>query len=347
MDDETVLLLSVLLPVVATVLVAFVISSIVSAGKPVWTASEAEHLRRRWPSDEPLLQDLRMVRNSEAGRRKILNQLLFEATKVQSGDESCRLLSVASLEALQPNVYMRWLMSEQLILAYTMLSAEQVAECICAAFIASPAEALLGGVNLATCAKEAAEKYSAAQPQFATKCEDLSTEAQKTVRSLLWVLSQQDLHQLIEMKVGVKVWHAAKGEGIVCEHLFDPAPRICVQFPDGKVSRYAKHSWDKLSTSPPATSPEEAQSGGPGPFKQRARQASDSQVFRSTLSAPADGGDDLMRLLETPVGERLLHDIFMGELMVAPTLPLPLPLTLNLTLTLGLALTLTLTPTLT
>ena len=138
MDDETVLLLSVLLPVVATVLVAFVISSIVSAGKPVWTASEAEHLRRRWPSDEPLLQDLRMVRNSEAGRRKILNQLLFEATKVQSGDESCRLLSVASLEALQPNVYMRWLMSEQLILAYTMLSAEQVAECICAAFIASP-----------------------------------------------------------------------------------------------------------------------------------------------------------------------------------------------------------------
>ena len=333
MDDETVLLLSVLLPVVAAVLTAFVVSSIVSSSKPVWTSSESEHLRRRWPSDEPLLQDLRMVRNSEAGRRKILNHVLFEATKAQSGDEPCRLLSPDSLHALEPNVFMRWLMSEQLILAYTMLSAEQVAECICAAFIASPAEALLGGVDLATCAKRAAEKYTASQPQFATKCEDLSEEAQKTVRSLLWVLAQQDLHQLVEMKVGVKVWHAAKGEGLVCEHLFDPAPRICVQFPDGKISRYAKHSWDKLSTSPPAITPEETQKGDSGPANGAAKGdptspskpplvLRDSQVFRSALhSATADGSDDLMRLIETPVGQRLLNDIFTGELMVVVSLP--------------------------
>eukprot|EP00966_Prymnesium_polylepis_P029509 685668-Prymnesium_polylepis.1 len=58
---------------------------------------------------------------------------------------------------------------------------------------------------------------------------------------------------MTDLAPGKPVWHETRGAGTVVEHLTDPA-RIVIRFHgDNKTSKYAKHSWDKLSSRPPVS----------------------------------------------------------------------------------------------
>ena len=302
--------------------------------------------------DDPLIEDLRKVRSGDAGRQKIVKQLKAEAERAKEPGCVSRLLCPATMHALESNVYVRWMMADQLVLSYSMLKRDQLASCICAAFVSHPAEALLGAVNLAVVAERTADRLHTSEPLLSNNCWELTDGVQQAVAGLLWVLSHQDMHVLDEMRIGATVWHSSRGEGVVVDHLFHP-PRICVEFvSDGKVSRYAKHSWDKLTTKRPAYAEELAtaaltsvrsSSSGPtdrGSFRRQASAAASSflkttQDTMKSVTRRMDrqwsfqeakeqwnvANDDLLHLLDTALGQRLLDDSIRGELITVIALP--------------------------
>eukprot|EP00966_Prymnesium_polylepis_P261470 6039698-Prymnesium_polylepis.1 len=243
------LALAVLIPLVALVLSLSGIVKLYLRWMSSWTPAEREYLRRRWPADDALMQDLRKVRTGEYARQKLVKHLLGQVKEPSSGCES-RFLSPSMIQAIEHNLFMRWIMADQLVFAYSTLSSEQVAAIICSTFVSDPAQAMLGAIDLAIASNCVASRHAATEPQLANACHALADNLQLIVRGLLWMLSHQDARVMREMAVGRTVWHVSKGRGVVVEHLFNPQ-RICVEFCDGSTSGYAKHSWDKLHTKAP------------------------------------------------------------------------------------------------
>eukprot|EP00966_Prymnesium_polylepis_P112168 2594718-Prymnesium_polylepis.1 len=66
-----------------------------------------------------------------------------------------------------------------------MMTREHISRCICATFISSPAEALLGGLDVAIAAERAAGRLRTTDPEIAQNCAELADGAQQAVAGLL------------------------------------------------------------------------------------------------------------------------------------------------------------------
>ena len=254
MNSENLTLLCVLVPIVVLMYVVFKASSLALklSGSSWWGVTELRYIKSRWVG-HPLLDVLRKVRASRAGRMKICKVLLEEAG---SNGES-KFLSPKMLKAVEENVHVRWLMSDQLVQAYSMLTREELTRCVSAAFVHSPAEAMLGCVDLAVSAETLSLRLKGVDPELSFSTSELYDAIQQILVGLLRVLSQQDLGSMLRMPVGTRLWHTSRGEGTVTKIISDPL-QIAIRFvEDGVERQYAKHSWDKLSTEPPKTAPEQ------------------------------------------------------------------------------------------
>ena len=64
--DPARLLVPALLSIVAVVALVFVALYVYITTKPWWTEAEVDHLKKYWPVDDPLIEDLRKVRIARA-----------------------------------------------------------------------------------------------------------------------------------------------------------------------------------------------------------------------------------------------------------------------------------------
>eukprot|EP00966_Prymnesium_polylepis_P229688 5314218-Prymnesium_polylepis.1 len=172
--SQSVVVLLATMPILVVVVGAFAVATCLHYSKPFWTDSEVEHLRNSWSKDDALVKDLRRVRPGAAGRHKLVERLLDEAEEAEHEFGMSRILAPSMIIALEPNIYIRWLMCEQLVLAYSMLTREQLAHCICSAFVSHTAEALLGAIDIVIHADQAAARFLATEPQLFAACHELS-----------------------------------------------------------------------------------------------------------------------------------------------------------------------------
>ena len=108
MKQEETTIVAALVPLLFGIFLVYQLSRAYLVSKSPWAPSERKYLKDRWAS-HPLLNDLRKVRHSRAGRMKIVKHLLTEAN-IADGVKEARFLSPNMLYALEENVHTRWLM---------------------------------------------------------------------------------------------------------------------------------------------------------------------------------------------------------------------------------------------